>query len=340
WVSVGTGPRPVGPGQRPGPTPGPTQRFGPATVCGRVYDPSVRVRDPHRTHTEIRAGNSVATGLRPVGPGQRPGPTPNPSVRVRKPDPDPHRDLGRQQCGDGSTTRRSGSETRTHTGPTQRFGPTNSVATGLRPVRPGQRPGPTPDPHRDSGRQQCGDGSTTRPSGSETRTRTHTGIRADNSVATGLRPVGPGQRPGPTPNPSVRVRDPDPHRTDTEIWGRQQCGDGSTTRPVRVRDPDPHLTRRSGSETRTHTGPTQRFGPATVWRRVYDPSVRVRDPDPHRTHTEIRAGNSVATGLRPVGPGQRPGPTPGPTQRSRIIYSGLPPAIEGTSSTSSPSWKA
>src|SRR5581483_10968308 len=200
WVSVGTGPRPVGPGQRPGPTPGPTQRFGPATVCGRVYDPSVRVRDPHRTHTEIRAGNSVATGLRPVGPGQRPGPTPNPSVRVRKPDPDPHRDLGRQQCGDGSTTRRSGSETRTHTGPTQRFGPTNSVATGLRPVRPGQRPGPTPDPHRDSGRQQCGDGSTTR---------------------------------------------------------------------------------RSGSETRTHTGPTQRFGPATVWRRVYDPSVRVRDPDPH-----------------------------------------------------------
>jgi len=141
--SVRTGLRPVPSGSET--HTGPTQRFGPATVWRRVYDPSVRVRDPHRTHTEIWAGNSVATGLRPVDPGQRPGPT-----------PDRHRDLGRQQCGDGSTTRRSGSETRTHT----------------QPVRPGQRPGPTPDPHRDLGRQQCGDGSTTRRSGSETRTHT------------------------------------------------------------------------------------------------------------------------------------------------------------------------
>src|SRR5581483_6397525 len=108
------------------------------------------------------------------------------------------------------------------------------------------------------------------------------------SVATGLRPVGPGQRPGPTPNPSVRVRDPDPHRTHTEIWADNSVATG--LRPV---------------------GPGQRPGPTP------NPSVRVRDPDPHPDS-----------------------PTPGPTQRSRIIYSGLPPAIEGTSSTSSPSWKA
>src|SRR5581483_11935095 len=230
-------------------------RFGPGTVWRRVYDPSVRVRDPdpHRTpHRDL----GPATVWRRVY---------DPSVRVRDPDPlrTPHRDLGPAQCGDGSTTRPSGSETRTHSGLRTEIWARHSVATGLRPVRPGQRPGPTPDPHRDFGPAQCGDGSTTRPSGSETRTHS-----------------GPTQRFWPRTvwrrvyDPSVRVRDPDPHRTPHRDLGPAQCGDGSTTRP-------------SGSETRTHTG----------------------------LRTEIWAPHSVATGLRPVRPGQRPGPTPGPCAR-------------------------
>src|SRR5581483_10369888 len=147
---------------------------------------------------------------------------------------------------------------------------------------------PLRTPHRDLGPAQCGDGSTTRPSGSETRThsRLRPEIWAPHTVPTGLRPVRPGHRPGPTPgptqrfgprtmwrrvyDPSVRVRDPDPLRTHTEILAPHSVATG--LRPVRPGQ---------------RPGPTpdsaQRFGPRTVWRRVYDPSVRVRDPDPHRT---------------------------------------------------------